>query len=192
MSNPPSYLGLVQQGPVVTPAITVNSTAVALGSNASVTKPTTNSSGSYAATAWQTATAAGQAAAKSVKMSATGQYQLLVTAGAVYLSQDSGATFTAVAGLPAGIAWLNGSVSSSGQYMTLTEINGVWVSSDYGVTFAMSKAGAPTIWLKFENNTADSGSAGITPTDTVYLYCFKGARASNTFVALKEAGFNSN
>ena len=24
--------------------------------------------------------------------------------------------------------------------------------------------------------------------ESVYLYCFKGARASNTFVALKEAG----
>ena len=29
---------------------------------------------------------------------------------------------------------------------------------------------------------------GITPESTVYVYCFKGARASNTFVALKEAG----
>lgn len=29
---------------------------------------------------------------------------------------------------------------------------------------------------------------GITPETTVYLYCFKGARASNTLVALNEAG----
>ena len=29
---------------------------------------------------------------------------------------------------------------------------------------------------------------GITPDSQIYLYCFKGARASNTFVALQEAG----
>ena len=32
-------------------------------------------------------------------------------------------------------------------------------------------------------------SVGITPETPVFLYCFKGARASNTFVALKDAGF---
>ena len=37
---------------------------------------------------------------------------------------------------------------------------------------------------------AECHTAGIAPDDTVYLYCFKGARASNTFVALKQAGFN--
>jgi thiosulfate/3-mercaptopyruvate sulfurtransferase len=31
-------------------------------------------------------------------------------------------------------------------------------------------------------------TVGISPETPVYLYCFKGARASNTFVALKEAG----
>ena len=35
---------------------------------------------------------------------------------------------------------------------------------------------------------AECHSVGITPTTPVYLYCFKGARASNTLVALKEAG----
>ena len=37
---------------------------------------------------------------------------------------------------------------------------------------------------------AECATAGIAPTDTVYLYCFKGARASNTFLALKQAGFS--
>ena len=32
-------------------------------------------------------------------------------------------------------------------------------------------------------------NAGITPDIPVYIYCFKGSRASNTMVALKEAGF---
>ncbi len=35
---------------------------------------------------------------------------------------------------------------------------------------------------------AECASVGITPTTPVYLYCFKGARASNSLVALKEAG----
>ncbi|MFN3744906.1 MAG: sulfurtransferase [Hyphomicrobiaceae bacterium] len=36
---------------------------------------------------------------------------------------------------------------------------------------------------------AECASVGISPDTPVVLYCFKGARASNTFVALKEAGF---
>ncbi len=35
---------------------------------------------------------------------------------------------------------------------------------------------------------AECHSVGIDATTPVYLYCFKGARASNTLVALKEAG----
>lgn len=37
---------------------------------------------------------------------------------------------------------------------------------------------------------AECATAGIAHTDTVDLYCFKGARASNTFLALKQAGFS--
>ena len=35
---------------------------------------------------------------------------------------------------------------------------------------------------------AECATVGITPETPVFLYCFKGARASNTLVALKEAG----
>ncbi|WP_421851597.1 sulfurtransferase [Oricola sp.] len=35
---------------------------------------------------------------------------------------------------------------------------------------------------------AECATAGITKSTPVYIYCFKGARASNTFLALKEAG----
>lgn len=35
---------------------------------------------------------------------------------------------------------------------------------------------------------AECASVGITAKTPVYIYCFKGARASNTFLALKEAG----
>jgi thiosulfate/3-mercaptopyruvate sulfurtransferase len=35
---------------------------------------------------------------------------------------------------------------------------------------------------------AECATVGISETTPVYLYCFKGARASNTFLALKDAG----
>ena len=43
--------------------------------------------------------------------------------------------------------------------------------------------------LKSRNEIlAECATVGITPESKVYLYCFKGARAANTFVALAEAG----
>ena len=35
---------------------------------------------------------------------------------------------------------------------------------------------------------AECATVGITTETPVYIYCFKGARASNSFLALKEAG----
>jgi thiosulfate/3-mercaptopyruvate sulfurtransferase len=80
-------------------------------------------------------------------------------------------------------------------------------SSPYGKDFAPRKGRIPGArwieWYRFMKPSAqgpvfkspseilaECRTAGITPNDTVYLYCFKGARASNTFVALKEAGFS--
>ena len=37
---------------------------------------------------------------------------------------------------------------------------------------------------------AECATIGINSETPVYLYCFKGARASNTFAALKETGVN--
>lgn len=79
-------------------------------------------------------------------------------------------------------------------------------SSPYGRDFAPRKGRLPGArwieWYRFMKPSAsgpvikspaevraECASAGITPADTVYLYCFKGARASNTFLALKQAGF---
>ena len=39
-----------------------------------------------------------------------------------------------------------------------------------------------------EQIRAACAKVGITPESTVHVYCFKGARASNSFVALHEAG----
>ena len=79
-------------------------------------------------------------------------------------------------------------------------------SSPYGKDFAPRKGRLPGAkwieWYRFMKPgasgpqiksplevQAECATAGIAPTDTVYLYCFKGARASNTFLALKQAGF---
>lgn len=79
-------------------------------------------------------------------------------------------------------------------------------SSPYGIDFCPRKGRIPgAVWLEWYDlmDDADKGLAmfrepekilaacekiGITPDSKVYIYCFKGARASNTFVALQEAG----
>jgi thiosulfate/3-mercaptopyruvate sulfurtransferase len=81
-------------------------------------------------------------------------------------------------------------------------------SSPYGKDFAPRKGRLPGArwveWYRFmkpssqgpvfkspDEVRAECATAGIQPTDAVYLYCFKGARASNSFLALKQAGFEN-
>ena len=78
-------------------------------------------------------------------------------------------------------------------------------SSPYGKDFCPRKGRIPgAVWLEWyrmmkptvdgprfkskDEILAECATVGISPATTVYLYCFKGARASNTFVALKNAG----
>ena len=78
-------------------------------------------------------------------------------------------------------------------------------SSPYGKDFCPRKGRIPgAVWLewyrmmkptaegpRFKSKNeilAECATVGITPSTPVYLYCFKGARASNTFLALKNAG----
>jgi len=78
-------------------------------------------------------------------------------------------------------------------------------SSPYGKDFCPRKGRIPGArwieWYRFMKPTpqgpmfktpaeirAELATVGITADMPVYLYCFKGARASNSFVALKEAG----
>jgi thiosulfate/3-mercaptopyruvate sulfurtransferase len=83
-----------------------------------------------------------------------------------------------------------------------------WVgtsSSPYGPDFAPRKGRIPGArWLEWyrmmkpsasgpvfkskDEILAECATVGVTPETPVFLYCFKGARASNTLVALKEAG----
>lgn len=78
-------------------------------------------------------------------------------------------------------------------------------SSPYGKDFCPRKGRIPgAVWLEWyrmmkptaegprfkskDEILAECATVGITPSTPVYLYCFKGARASNTFLALKNAG----
>jgi thiosulfate/3-mercaptopyruvate sulfurtransferase len=78
-------------------------------------------------------------------------------------------------------------------------------SSPYGVDFCPRKGRIPgAVWIEwYDMMVPDAEIAtfrspdeisvlceevGITPDSTVYIYCFKGSRASNTLIALKEAG----
>lgn len=78
-------------------------------------------------------------------------------------------------------------------------------SSPYGVDFCPRKGRIPgAVWIEWyrmmkpsahgpmmksrEEVLAECATVGITRDTPVKLYCFKGARASNTFLALKEAG----
>src|SRR5712672_1377595 len=55
--------------------------------------------------------------------------------------------------------------------------------------YRMMKPGAAGPVMKTSDELkAEIATVGITPETPVILYCFKGARASNTFLALKEAG----
>lgn len=86
-----------------------------------------------------------------------------------------------------------------------------WVgesSSPYGVDFAPRKGRIPGAkwieWYDFMENDASGyvshfkspettmeicAGMGLHPEDDIIIYCFKGARAANTYVALKMAGF---
>jgi thiosulfate/3-mercaptopyruvate sulfurtransferase len=81
-------------------------------------------------------------------------------------------------------------------------------SSPYGKDFAPRKGRLPGAkWLEWYRFMKPSGSgpifktsdeiraecqtAGVKTHDEIILYCFKGARASNTFLALKQAGFKN-
>lgn len=78
-------------------------------------------------------------------------------------------------------------------------------SSPYGKDFCPRKGRIPgAVWIEWYRMMKPTGegprfksapeilaecaTVGISPETPVYLYCFKGARASNTFLALKEAG----
>lgn len=82
-------------------------------------------------------------------------------------------------------------------------------SSPYGVDFAPRKGRIPgathILWTDFmerdgtghvtfkepEDIRTMCAAKGVTPDKEVIVYCFKGARASNTYLALREAGFEN-
>ena len=82
-------------------------------------------------------------------------------------------------------------------------------SSPYGIDFAPRKGRIPgaihMLWHDFMEAKEDRqvyfrkpqdvrercAAKGLTPDKNIIIYCFKGSRSSNTYIALKEAGFNN-
>jgi thiosulfate/3-mercaptopyruvate sulfurtransferase len=81
-------------------------------------------------------------------------------------------------------------------------------SSPYGKDFCPRKGRIPgAVWIEWyrmmkptptgpmfksrAETLAECATIGVTPETPVIVYCFKGARASNTFVALEEAGIKN-
>ena len=82
-------------------------------------------------------------------------------------------------------------------------------SSPYGIDFAPRKGRIPgaihMLWNDFMEAKEDGQvyfrkpqdvresctAKGLTPDKNIIIYCFKGSRSSNTYIALKEAGFNN-
>lgn len=79
-------------------------------------------------------------------------------------------------------------------------------SSPYGKDFCPRKGRIPgAVWIEWYRMMKETpvgimfrsveeilevcAEVGLTPDTTVYVYCFKGCRAANTLVALREAGF---
>ncbi len=101
-------------------------------------------------------------------------------------------------------------LAAIGKPIALLDVRDVdeWIgdsSSPYGKDFCPRKGRIPgAVWLEWyrmmkptaegprfkskDEILAECATVGITPSTPVYLYCFKGARASNTFIALKNAG----
>lgn len=103
---------------------------------------------------------------------------------------------------------MKAAVADTGKVKLDTRDVDEWIgesSSPYGKDFCPRKGRIPgAVWIEwyrmmkpspagpmFKSSAeilAECASVGITPDTPVVLYCFKGARASNTLVALKEAG----
>lgn len=103
---------------------------------------------------------------------------------------------------------MKAAVADAGQVKLDTRDVDEWVgesSSPYGKDFCPRKGRIPgAVWIEWyrmmkptsagpmfkstDEILAECATVGITPDTPVVLYCFKGARASNTLVALKEAG----
>jgi thiosulfate/3-mercaptopyruvate sulfurtransferase len=81
-------------------------------------------------------------------------------------------------------------------------------SSPYGVDFAPRKGRIPGAcwveWYRFMDEEGEiphfktpdeiraiCAQVGLYPEDDIIIYCFKGARASNTYIALRTAGFKN-
>jgi len=88
--------------------------------------------------------------------------------GGIYLSSDSGATWTQSAGADRSLSWKSASIDVTGQYITAVVSNvGIYYSIDFGKTFTKSTTAPMKDWFAitgdlngYENVAVARGSAG--------------------------------
>lgn len=157
---------------LTTQDIQLQSTQIALGLSTTSTQ-VNFSQGDYSSGSWLTAKS-GLTNPRKLATSSTGQYQLVVSGNTsdLWLSSDSGVTWSqltsASTGLPtlSGSAyWSSGTISANGQYILLSIYGGsLWMSQDYGRTFALTNQPTPDIWLQLNGSLTDTmGASTITP-----------------------------
>lgn len=171
-----NYLTLYNKPTYASDGTALPTTMVSLGPNVNQTY-TNPQSGSY--TTWQTAQT-GLTNVNKIAMSQTGQYQIVSGnsaggAAVFYLSSDSGATWTAITGIPTTVSTtgVSATISATGQYQ-LIAIQGdyVYKSLDYGVTWtAVNTSPTPQVYFAFDGATTDAqGGATSISTNTTATY----------------------
>ncbi len=145
-----------------TQTLSLQSTMIGLGPNTQSTFVNA-SQGSYAAESWNNTTSALTLSnIRTLGMSSTGQYQLVIQDGneTVYLSSTSGQTWSALGsanGLPTGSpAYKSAAISADGSII-LVAIEGDYLyrSTNSGLTFSAINTSSPQIYLPLDGNTTD-------------------------------------
>ena len=115
---------------------------------------------------------------KKIAVSSTGQYEVAVTAGALWYSSDSGVTWMqpAARGLPTSVTYACGSVSADGLYITIGVTGDyLYMSQDRGATFNNpAPTATPYAWLPLQGNTTDIYGNVITVSASIPGYASKG------------------
>jgi thiosulfate/3-mercaptopyruvate sulfurtransferase len=134
-----------------------------------------------------------------------------VSTGAVTPEPKTFPLSDAGAGLLVGLEEMKAAVADASIVKLDTRDVDEWIgtsSSPYGKDFCPRKGRIPgAVWIEWyrmmkpgadgpvlkapEEILAECATVGVTPATPVVLYCFKGARASNTLVALHEAGIEN-
>ena len=150
--------------------------------------------GSYAATAFNSTLTGTASSITTVAMVGNGQYQLAVTtastANSVYLTQNSGQTWSTLSGatgLPTASQtnYSTGAVSATGQYSLLGTTGGyLYLSNNSGASYVNTNPNTPTVYasLPLEGSVTDivgTTAPAVSGTALTYVQGVVGSKAGN-------------